>query len=364
MYTSDVFGEIAHDLSFSNILSFRTLAFCVAIVLGGILYGHALIPLNNLRGPWISRLFPLQDWQGRHIRGKYLMHLHQRYGLPHAPPGLTYLGAVIRIGPSLLSVQGTEAIHAIYGAPSKWTKPSQGSKLGVSQITSHGCLYTAKNLGDVKSRGILEPCFTSEAVAAQQHVILNCADTALTVTEIACENDGGKVDVLQIARTYAFDAISPDSPANELMVAEILYGGSWQGRGTHSERKAHLKLLDQAMESSVSSLRGAANLKWLTGWNWLPKRLRPVLDLVAEQFHLTKANETAYTELEKVQTCLVVVNMWISAESIKAYHDDHLCKPGSSRGCIASLIESKDIETTRIQTDAFTVRFMPLLAAG
>ena len=80
MHTSDVFGEIAHDLSFSNIFSFRTLAFCVAIVLGGILYGHALIPLNNFRGPWISRLFPLQDWQGRHIRGKYLMHLHQRYG--------------------------------------------------------------------------------------------------------------------------------------------------------------------------------------------------------------------------------------------------------------------------------------------
>ena len=38
------------------------------------------------------------------------------------------------------------------------------------------------------------------------------------------------------------------------MVAEILYGGSWQGRGTHSERKAHLNLLDQAMECSVLSL--------------------------------------------------------------------------------------------------------------
>jgi hypothetical protein len=39
-------------------------------------------------------------------------------------------------------------------------------------------------------------------------VILNCADTALTVTEIACESEEGKVDVLQIARTYAFDVIS------------------------------------------------------------------------------------------------------------------------------------------------------------
>ena len=42
-------------------------------------------------------------------------------------------------------------------------------------------------------------------------MILNCADTALTVTEIACENEAGKVDVLQIARTYAFDAISTDT---------------------------------------------------------------------------------------------------------------------------------------------------------
>ena len=39
-------------------------------------------------------------------------------------------------------------------------------------------------------------------------MILNCADTALTVTEIACENDEENVDVLQIARSYAFDVIS------------------------------------------------------------------------------------------------------------------------------------------------------------
>ena len=39
-------------------------------------------------------------------------------------------------------------------------------------------------------------------------MILNCADTALTVTEIACDKYEGKVNVLQIARTYAFDLIS------------------------------------------------------------------------------------------------------------------------------------------------------------
>ena len=52
------------------------------------------------------------------------------------------------------------------------------------------------------------PCFSAEAIEAQQHVILNCADTALTVMEIACENEDGKVDILQITRTFAFDVIS------------------------------------------------------------------------------------------------------------------------------------------------------------
>lgn len=63
-------------------------------------------------------------------------------------------------------------------------------------------------LTDLKCRHILEPSLSTEAVAKQQHVILNCADTALTVTEIACDKYEGKVNVLQIARTYAFDLIS------------------------------------------------------------------------------------------------------------------------------------------------------------
>ena len=75
-------------------------------------------------------------------------------------------------------------------------------------MTSHGALHLTVSLDEVKCRNILEPSFSPEVIAAQQHVILNCADTALTVTEIACEMDEGKVDVLQIARTYAFDVIS------------------------------------------------------------------------------------------------------------------------------------------------------------
>jgi cytochrome P450 len=126
----------------------------------------------------------------------------------HTAPELTPLGPVIRVGPSIVSVQGTEAIQTIYSVSSKWIKPSQAPNRGISQITSHGCLHATDSLSDVKCRDLLAPSFSSETVASQQHVILNCADTALTVTEIACENEGGKVDVLQISRTYAFDVIS------------------------------------------------------------------------------------------------------------------------------------------------------------
>jgi cytochrome P450 len=103
-----------------------------------------------------------------------------------------------------LSIQGVEAIQAVYSTSSKWKKPSNR---GTSQIISHGVLHTG-GLTAAKCRHILEPSMSPEAVAAQQYVILNCADTALTVTEIACDVDGGKIDVLQIARTYAFDVIS------------------------------------------------------------------------------------------------------------------------------------------------------------
>jgi cytochrome P450 len=116
-------------------------------------------------------------------------------------------------------VQGNEAIQAIYGPTSKWAKPPQV----LARILGHGVLRAAPSLSDVICRHILEPSFTSEAIAAQQQVILNCADTALTVTEIACESDEGKVDVLQIARTYAFDIIS----WNTVLLKKLISSGSF-----------------------------------------------------------------------------------------------------------------------------------------
>jgi len=201
------FGKYFLSLIFSNIALFHGLALFAVLIVGCIIYGHALIPLKHVPGPWLSRLFPLRDIPGREIRGKRLLNLHNNYGRSTYPLLLT-LGPIIRLGPRLISVQGTEAIQTIYNTSSKWRKPVPELHTHPTQITSHGALYPTASLNDVKCRNILQPSFTSEAVAAQQNVILNCADTALTVTEIACESEEGKVDVLQIARTYAFDVIS------------------------------------------------------------------------------------------------------------------------------------------------------------
>jgi hypothetical protein len=60
-------------------------------------------------------------------------------------------------------------------------------------------------------RQTLTLCFSGEAIAKQEAAILNCADTALTVMEIALENEEGGVDVLQITRSFGFDVISQSS---------------------------------------------------------------------------------------------------------------------------------------------------------
>jgi hypothetical protein len=115
----------------------------------------------------------------------------------------TYVGRLVRLGPRLLSVQGPDAVQCIYTNSGIWKKPDEK----IFSRTKHGILYAA-NIAPVECRRMLESAFSFKAIIAQQGVLLNCADTALTVTEIACENDNGLVDILQISRTYAFDVIS------------------------------------------------------------------------------------------------------------------------------------------------------------
>ena len=90
MHPSDAVGGIITPISFPNFASFRGIVICLAVVVGGVLYGYAFIPLKHLPGPWLSRIFPLQDWQGRRLRGKHLMHLHQRYGNSYLAPNLPF----------------------------------------------------------------------------------------------------------------------------------------------------------------------------------------------------------------------------------------------------------------------------------
>jgi hypothetical protein len=209
------FLTMLRDLSWSCLFTKVTLywglaASCLVLSML-IVYGYAFRPLRRIPGPWLSRLFLLRDTSGRPVHGKRLLQLHQKYGTFITWCRLM-VGQLVRVGPRHVSVQGVEAIQSIYGANTTWKKPFRARNDGFPQIVSHGVLHLPPALNDVKCRRILESSFSAKAVADQQHVILNCADTALTVTEIACENDGGKVDVLQIARTYAFDVISLTQP--------------------------------------------------------------------------------------------------------------------------------------------------------
>ena len=54
----------------------------------------------------------------------------------------------------------------------------------------------------------------------------------------------------------------------------------------------------------------------------------------------------------------------MSSDSVKAYLNDFLCKPGSSRGCLASLIGNKNTEINQLDAAAFTALFKPVVIAG
>jgi hypothetical protein len=84
-------------------------------------------------------------------------------------------------------------------------------KTTLQRSPKHGSFNIKASLDNDRCLQILRPCFYATSIAAQENTILNCADTALTVTEIACENDADKVDILQITRAYAFDILSTAS---------------------------------------------------------------------------------------------------------------------------------------------------------
>jgi hypothetical protein len=108
----------------------------------------------------------------------------------------------------MISVQGPDALLSVYGNESKWIKPPYKPESRGLQLSSvHGKLGL-RGTSDRECRKKLARNFSMAGISNAQGVIANCVDTALTVLEIACENDEGKLDILQITRTYAFDVIS------------------------------------------------------------------------------------------------------------------------------------------------------------
>lgn len=189
----------------------------------------------------------------------------------------------------MVSIQGTEGVQTVYGTESKWVKPTRTPINGDIPISKHG-IFGLSTLNDQECRQLLEECFSVKAITAQQGVILNCADTALTVTEIAWGNEEGIVDILQIARSYAFDVISTQDLEAVLIVAEILYGGSWQGRGTHSERKSHLTILDRAIDCERRSQFDF----------WVPPVLEPISYMVLRLLPSGQERQSALNEFKMV----------------------------------------------------------------
>lgn len=106
------------------------------------------------------------------------------------------------------------------------------------------------------------------------------------------------------------------------------------------------------MEVSVLVLNDGPDCKALEN-QWIPESLRSSLRRLISALPSAKGRQGATLEFES-----------ISSESVKAYLDDFICKPGSSRGCLASLIESKDEDASQLNAAAFTELFVPLLVSG
>ena len=111
------------SIYFMNVVLLRALALLVLFLIGGIIYNYAFALLRHIPGPWISRLLPLQERPGRLLCRKRLLNLHHKYGTSKFTYPLI-VGPLVRLGPKLISIQGTDAIQTIYGTSSTWVKPA------------------------------------------------------------------------------------------------------------------------------------------------------------------------------------------------------------------------------------------------
>jgi hypothetical protein len=90
-------------------------------------------------------------------------------------------------------------------------------------------------------------------------------------------------------------------------------------------------------------------------------------DVLVKYFGLPSTSETdeARDELQKVNRYSKRKLIQISDESIAAYLEDIQGKPGSKRGCLASLLNPNDKENPFVApVETITKAFIPLMRSG
>jgi hypothetical protein len=95
----------------------------------------------------------------------------------------------------------------------------------------------------------------------------------------------------------------------------------------------------------------------------IPSFLKLVVNNVQKFMPSGKKQQKALRSLKDVSNKCAQLNQ-ISSDSVKAYLDDFLCKPGSSRGALATLIESKDAGVVDLDAKAYTSLFLTLIPSG
>lgn len=173
-------------------------------------------PLSPIPGPLICRLTPLWSWYHSFIgdESRQIHALHEKYG------------PVVRIGPHEVIFAEGEALAPIYSekggflkAPAYANFDSEGHKTIFSDLDP---VHRAQ-----RSKAVM-PLFSTAALRSRSHVLESCIDQFIQRLrrEIAkaretAEKTGGKagpVDVLNLSRSFALDAVS-----------SYLFGKSYKG---------------------------------------------------------------------------------------------------------------------------------------
>ena len=171
---------------------------------------HASDPLRRIPGPLLARCTSLwlhyHAWAGTQCSA--IQALHARYG------------PVVRIGPNDVHISDGEALWPIYMDKGGMVKSGYYNTF---DIDGHATVFTTLELGQRAGRlKAIQSMFSFGATTAAKGVIQACA--ARMIERLACARDSPTktVDVLNLTRSYAIDAVSAyvfAAPYNSLQEA-------------------------------------------------------------------------------------------------------------------------------------------------